>query len=72
MTNERDERGRFLRGNGGGPGRPPLMIEADYLTALTDAVLLDDWVKIVERAVADAKDGDNKARSWLSKYLLGI
>ena len=48
------------------------MVEADYLAALTDAVHLEDWVQIVDRAAADAKDGDNKARSWLSKYLLGI
>jgi len=71
MTNERDARGRFVRGNSGGPGRPPLATELDYLAAITDAVSLDDWAKIAERAVADAKDGDDKARAWLSKHLLG-
>lgn len=68
---ERDDRGRFMKGNKGGPGRPLLVIEVDYLVALSDAVHIDDWVKIVERAVADAKKGDDKARAWLSRYLLG-
>lgn len=31
----------------------------------------EDWRAITRRAVSDAKRGDDKARVWLSNYLLG-
>jgi hypothetical protein len=46
-------------------------VELDYLAALSDAVTLDRWRAIVERAVDDAAKGDDKARAWLSRYLIG-
>jgi hypothetical protein len=67
----RSTNGRFSRGNAGGPGRPPRKIEAAYLQATMLACSLGDWGAIVRRAVADAKRGNDKARDWLSKYLLG-
>jgi hypothetical protein len=45
--------------------------EADYLAAFGDAVPLDRWRAIVERAVTDAEQGDAKAREWLSRYVTG-
>ena len=66
-----DERGRFAVGNSGGPGRPRRAIEREYLRAVSDAVPLEAWTAIVERAVSDAKDGDDKARNWLAKYVIG-
>jgi hypothetical protein len=66
-----DERGRFTVGNPGGPGRPPRPVEREYLRALNEAVSLDDWEAVVKAAVADAKDGDAKAREWLARYLIG-
>ena len=71
MCTERDEKGRFQKGYGGGPGRPPRAVEIDYLVALADCVSEDDWGRIAKRAVADAIKGDAKARDWLSRYLLG-
>ena len=71
MSEERDHAGKFKAGNPGGPGRPRRTIEADYLRAITEIVPLDDWRKIVETARAKALEGDDKARAWLSKYLLG-
>jgi hypothetical protein len=67
----RDELGRFTSGNPGGPGRPRRTIEREYMAALGDAITLDDWREVVARAVADAKAGDQGARNWLAKYLLG-
>jgi hypothetical protein len=46
-------------------------VERAYLSALVEAVPLSDWRAIVQKAVADAKVGNPKAREWLSKYLLG-
>lgn len=70
-TEVRDELGRFTPGNPGGPGRPRRTIEREYMAALGEAVALDDWREVVARAVADAKAGDQGARNWLAKYLLG-
>lgn len=71
MSDGHDENGRFANGNPGGPGRPRRAIEREYLATLGDAVSLDDWREVVERAVADAKSGDAKARDWLTRYLVG-
>ena len=69
---DRDGRGRFAPGNPGGPGRPRRKVERDYLGRMSDAVSLDDWQRITERAVQDALDGDGAARAWLSRHLLPI
>ncbi len=71
METTRHCNGRFAKGNPGGPGRPRRTVEREYLATLADAVSLDDWRQIVGRAVVDAKDGDAKARDWLTRYLLG-
>jgi len=68
---DRNTNGTFAPGNPGGPGRPRRGVERQYLEAFAGAVTLDDWRAIIQRAVADAKAGDAKARDWLSKYLVG-
>ena len=68
---ERNEKGQFKNGNGGGPGRPKRSTEEKYLVALQSAVTLKDWRDIVDAAVVKAKRGDARARTWLSDYLLG-
>ena len=68
---DRDERGRFVAGNGGGPGRPRRAIEREYLAVISEAVTLEDWRAIVAHAVEVAKQGDDKARAWLAKYVVG-
>lgn len=69
--NGRDEQGRFIAGNGYGRGRPRRAVELDYLRALSDALSLDTWREIVAGAIEAAKEGDAKAREWLSRYALG-
>lgn len=68
---QRGKNGQFLEGNGGGPGRPPRKTEWSYLRSTTSACSLEDWQQIVARAVADAKNGNAKAREFLARYLLG-
>lgn len=67
----RESNGRFALGNSGGPGRPRRVIERDYLCALSDAVSLDDWREVVQAALIAAKEGDPRARDWLTRYLIG-
>jgi len=62
---------KFTKGNPGGPGRPKRQTEAAYLETMLAAVPLDVWQKIVESAVQAALSGDDRARSWLGKYLVG-
>ena len=45
--------------------------EADYMSALLDAVPLEDWRAVVTATVAAAKAGDTGARAWLAQYLIG-
>ena len=67
----RDPQGRFQLGTMGGPGRPPRAIEQNYLLALVDACPLETWTEIVQKAVTDAREGDDKARHWLASFLIG-
>jgi hypothetical protein len=71
MSTYRHDNGRFAFGNRGGPGRPRRTVEAQYLTALREAVPIETWTKVCETAVAQAVAGDAKAREWLGSYLIG-
>lgn len=69
-TSERDAKGRFAKGNRGGPGRPKRDVERDYLAQVAACCPLSPFAKIVNKAVEQAIAGDHKARQWLSQYLL--
>ena len=71
-SSSRDDNGRFLPGNPGGPGRPRRQTEGEYLRAVQRACSLEDVAAIAARAVSQARGGDARAREWLSRYLLGI
>jgi hypothetical protein len=71
MNSLRTENDRFAPGNPGGPGRPKRDVEHRYLEAISEVASLESWRKIVARAVEDAKQGDARAREWLSRYLIG-
>src|SRR5215468_771491 len=64
-------RGGFRPGNPGGPGRPRRAAEQSYLDATIASVPVEDWKKVVAKALTQAKAGDAKAREWLSKMLVG-
>ncbi|MCE9556263.1 MAG: hypothetical protein K8T91_23180 [Planctomycetes bacterium] len=69
-NNGRHGDGTFAKGNPGGPGRPRREREREYLAVLSEAVPLEKWRAIVERAVVDATAGDARSRDWISKYLV--
>ena len=68
---ERDENGRFIKGNGGGPGRPKKEREVRYYEIMQTACTLADWKAICKKAVEQSKRGDAVARKWLSDYIMG-
>jgi hypothetical protein len=71
MSTDRNANGRFATGWRGGPGRPRRAIEAEYLVALSETVPLDAWRAVCQIALDQARNGDAKAREWLSSYLIG-
>lgn len=54
----RDERGRFRKGNSGGPGNPTAKRTAELKQAFYDAVKPSDLKAIARKLVALAKAGD--------------
>ena len=71
MLPTRHPDGRFRRGCKPGPGRPPRAKEERYIASLRASLTPEKWEAIVERAIADAAQGDSKAREWISKWVLG-
>jgi hypothetical protein len=69
LDQSRTTNGQFAQGNPGGPGRPPRATEKEYLGVLNEECSLEKWRAICRRAVADAENGDSKARGWLSTYV---
>jgi len=69
-NNGRDSKGRFAKGNAGGPGRPKRDFEREYLAQMTANCTLSQFAKIVKKAAEQAIAGDHRARQWLSQYLL--
>ncbi|MDD2321316.1 MAG: hypothetical protein PHO83_14825 [Geobacteraceae bacterium] len=67
----RGSNGRFQPGNPGGPGRPSRQTEYQYLRAISEICPVDTFKEIVTAAVDAACRGDDKARIWLSSYLVG-
>lgn len=69
---QRDEKGRFIKGNTANPkGRPPKQREQEFLNITLSAVSPEDWKEIVQKAVWQAKKGDATARKFLADYLIG-
>jgi len=66
----RDSRGRFARGNPGGPGNPRARQVAQLREALVGAVSATDLRAIVRTLVKQARDGDVvSAREVLDRVL---
>jgi hypothetical protein len=68
---ERDENGKFAKGNPGGPGRPKKEREERFTEITLSAVTFKDWEEIIKKAVTQAKRGDAQARKFLADYLIG-
>lgn len=67
---DRDENGKFKKGNPGGPGRPKRHIELEYLTRTFTACDLNAWQDIIKTTVELARKGDPAARAFLANYIL--
>ena len=64
---ERDEYGRFVRGNKAGKGRPSKV----YVETFARVVSPEIWEGIIRRAAGDALRGEHDARAWLADRLIG-
>lgn len=61
----------WKKGQSGNPhGRPPKTTEP-YPNILTTRVTLNDFARIIDKAVEQAKVGNHAARKWIGDYLLG-
>jgi hypothetical protein len=67
----RDPRGRFVRGNPGGPGSPHAAKVAKFRAVLLEAVSQKDLREVVKKLIELAKSGDTQAIRLLLDRLLG-
>lgn len=67
----RDSRGRFAKGNAGGPGNPHARRVAALRTTLIREVTRDDIRAIVRKLIEQAKDGDIQAAREVLTRVLG-
>ena len=70
---KRDKNGKWLKGETGNPnGRPKKEHEEEYYRILVSICTPAHWKKIVEKMIADAEGGDDKARKLLFDHALGL
>lgn len=70
---DRDEKtGRFLPGNKASPGRRPRATEAEYLSAMSDAVSVEQWGKATAKMLKQAMQGDVQAYKTILPYFAGL
>ena len=65
---DRDEKGRFIKGNSGG-GRPKG--SNMYYEILRAALTEDDWTAIILKAIEQGRSGNKDARKFLAEYSMG-
>jgi hypothetical protein len=68
---ERDTKGRFAKGNRGGPGNPFGCQIAYLRKSLVDAVKAEDFAAIAVALLNKAREGDVAAARLLFQYVLG-
>ena len=66
LADARDGKGRFVKGNPGGPGNPNARNVAAWRRALVDSVSADDVAQVMQRLIDAAKDGE----PWAIRELL--
>ena len=67
----RDSKGRFVKGNPGGPGRPTREYEEKLLIELCKQAA-DAWPQIMEKVIKDAMRGKSWAVKFLAAYAMGM
>ena len=68
---DRNEKGQFIKGWKGGPGRPKKSREERYYGIAVSAVSFKQWRAIIKKAAEKAERGDVQALRFLADYLLG-
>jgi hypothetical protein len=71
VSNEHDEKGRFKKGNRGGPGNPFAGQIAAFRAILINAVTPDDMLAIAQALIEKAKEGNLQATKLLFSYIFG-
>ena len=71
MPDKRKPNGTFARGNKGGTGNPYARKVASLRNLFYETVTDEDMKAIIQRLVADAKDGDPIARKELFNRMIG-
>jgi len=69
--NGRDGKGRFAKGNPGGPGNPYAKAVGQLRNALLQAVTTEDMATVVRKLIELAKDGNVQAIRELLDRTLG-
>jgi hypothetical protein len=69
--NGRDAKGKFTKGNPGGPGNPLAGRVARLRFALVNAVTAEDIEQVISALLQQAKDGDVGATKELLSRVLG-
>ena len=67
----RDEKGRFIKGNPGGPGRPTRAVEETLMTVLHEQSV-GAWPEIVKRVIREALRGKSWAVKFIAAYGMGL
>ena len=68
---DRDESGRFTKGNKGGPGNPYARQVAAMRSTLLAAITEDDLREVATALLSRAKAGDTSAAKLLFSYVVG-
>lgn len=61
MAAMRDNKGRFVKGKPGGPGRPPRATEQEYRDTIKEVIPLERFIRQLEKLAARADRGDSRA-----------
>jgi hypothetical protein len=68
---DRDEHGRFVKGNSGGPGNPFARRTAALRQAFSEAISEDDLKTLAKRLLVQAQNGDVAAAKLVLAYAIG-
>ena len=68
---QRDDQGRFTKGNSGGPGNPFARQIGKLRKVILDALTEDEMLAITQKLIDLAKEGNTQAARLLLSYSLG-
>lgn len=69
---DRDELGRFVKGNKASPGRKPRSVEEERMETFLDELTSEKWREITAKVIEMAIAGNLRAVELLTKYALGL